>query len=167
MLVPFQELPAFARLWIYQTPRALTPHEEQTVAHTLATFCEQWQAHGQPLKTAFQIWHRHFVVLAVDENYQGASGCSIDGSVRTLKALQQVLGIDFFDRSHQAFWINDAVVFYPLTQLKALVANGTISGETLAFHNLVPSKEEFERSWKVPMKNSWLAKYLSAPALQP
>ncbi len=167
MLVPFQELPAYARLWIYQSPQVLTSHEEQQVTRTLAAFCEQWQAHGQPLKSAVHVWYRHFVVLAVDEDYQAASGCSIDGSVRTLKTLQQTTGVHFFDRSQQAFWVNEAVLFYPLSELKTLAANGTISGDTLAFNNLVPSKGEFEKNWRVPMKNTWLAKYLPTPALQP
>src|SRR5205809_7292432 len=100
---PFESLPDHARTWIYQANRKLTSQEVKSLSESLTQMCEQWAAHGTPLHTAFMIAHDHFVVLAVDETANGASGCSIDGSVRVLKNLQQTMGLDLFDRTLAAF----------------------------------------------------------------
>ncbi len=96
MHVPFEKLPGHSRLWIYQANRPLTADEKEYLTQGLKDLCDQWSAHGVPLRTSFALPFDRFVVLAVDE---GASGCSIDSSVRFLKGLQEKLGIDFFDRT--------------------------------------------------------------------
>lgn len=164
MLVPFSELPGYARIWIYQATRPLLPEEETSASKTLADFCSQWQAHGQSLKASFGIIHRQFVVLAIDEDYEGASGCSIDGSVRMLKHLQSQIDNDFFDRKNQAFWMDGKVVTFPTHQFQKLILSGTLSAATPVFNNLVPSKSDFEKNWLVPLEKSWVAKYLPKPA---
>lgn len=164
MLVPFSELPDFARIWIYQAVRPLLPEEETSANKTLTDFCSQWQAHGQPLKASFRIIHRQFIVLAIDEDYEGASGCSIDGSVRMLKLLQSQIDNDFFDRKNQAFWVDGKVATFPTHQLQELIRSGTLSATTPVFNNLVPCKSDFEKNWLVPLEKSWVAKYLPKPA---
>jgi hypothetical protein len=90
----------------------------------------------------------------------GASGCSIDGSVRMLKELQSKIGIDFFDRSNIAFSIAGSIKLYKLIELKGLFKDGILSSESLSFNNAVASKEAFEKLWLTPASENWLAKYL-------
>jgi hypothetical protein len=160
MLVPFQDLPSESRLWVYQANRFVTPVEKEIVQAKLTTFCDQWLAHGYPLKASFKIEHSLFIVLAVDERMAGASGCSIDGSVRMLKELQLTIGIDFFDRSKSAFLIDGSIQLYKLNELKTLFAEGILKGDSLSFNNAVSSKQDFERGWLLPSHKTWLSKYL-------
>jgi hypothetical protein len=102
----------------------------------LQVFCENWAAHGSGLQTSFRIDHHRFLILAVDEQSGGASGCSIDSSVRVVKDLGARLGIDFFNRADVAFWQEGEVKTYPLTQLKNLFANDTLNPQTQAFNTL-------------------------------
>jgi len=39
--------------------------------------------------------------------------------------------------------------------------NGFITAETLYFNNLVQSREELEKNWIIPIRDSWLAKRIS------
>ncbi len=103
MFIPFEKLPPHSRIWVYQSDRPFSVDEEKVISGSLITFCSQWEAHGSPLQTSFKIEYHQFVILAVDESSAGASGCSIDGSVRVLKELGNHLSIDFFDRSLVAF----------------------------------------------------------------
>jgi hypothetical protein len=160
MLTSFNQLPPKARLWVYQANRFLTSSEKEIVQVELAAFCEQWMAHGHPLNTSFKIEHQLFVVLAVDETMSGASGCSVDGSVRMLKELQSKIGVDFFDRSSIAFWVDGTVKLHKLTELKSLVADGILTGNTLSFNNAITSKQDFDNAWLVAINKSWLQKYL-------
>ncbi len=170
MFISFDTLPPNARLWIYQADRSLNPTEEKSLAIILQEFCGQWEAHGQPLKTSFKIEHHRFVILAVDENYSNASGCSIDGSVRIFKSLRQESllagqagGINFLDRSNVAFLLDDGVKTFPLTELKNLFLSGRLTAATPTFNNLVERKSDFEKAWLTTVDQSWLAKYLPKP----
>jgi hypothetical protein len=78
MYIPFNQLPPDSKIWIYQADRVFSDTEEKIIAERLKSFCSQWAAHGHPLQTSFKIEHNQFIVLSVDENTAGASGCSID-----------------------------------------------------------------------------------------
>jgi hypothetical protein len=160
MKVSFEELTDNSRLWIYQASRIFTSAEEQMIHDQLEAFCGQWAAHGHPLRTSFKIEHQQFILLAADETYHLPSGCSIDSSVHVIKLLQKETGLDFFDRTLVAFKLNEVVTLIPMTKLKDDFTNGTLTSESLSFNNLVATKGEWQNNWLVPVKDSWLARYL-------
>lgn len=165
MYFTFDSMPPHARLWIYQANRAFTSAEKEQIGGGLLTLCKQWAAHGTPLHTSFIIAYDQFVILSVDERQNGASGCSIDSSVHYLKSLQKELGLDFFDRTTVAFLQQEKINTHPLTELKTLFKNQTLSAQTIAFNNTVNTKVEWEKRWKVPVKDTWLARFLPKSAV--
>lgn len=160
MYVPFDNLPAHARLWIYQADRALSAADQQTISEGLHAFTEQWNAHGHPLKSSYEIRHNRFVLLAVDEGYNNASGCSIDSSTHVLKALEQQLSVSFFDRENIPFLKADEVVTIRRQELAAQLAQGTWTAETLTFQAQVTTKGHLS-GWVVPAQETWLKRYLT------
>jgi len=165
MYVPFETLPNHSRIWIYQANRKLSDKEQQFAHVALKNFCENWVAHNVPLKTSFSIQHGQFIILATDEDYHQPSGCSIDSSVKALKQLQSEIGVDLFDRTRIAFLINNEVITYPITQLKALFGSGELNADTITFDNLVPSSGDLALRWMTPVEKTWLTKYLPNSAL--
>jgi hypothetical protein len=165
MYVAFETLSDNSRVWIYQADRKLTGSEVARLESALRSFCEQWAAHGEPLKTSYRVEHNQFVVLCADEDYLVPSGCSIDTSVRMLKEFQTSAGLNFFDRTRVAFLNAGQVTTAMLAELKDLFASGSLRGTTITFDNLVPSKGDFLRRWTVPSEKTWLAKYLPKSAL--
>ncbi|MBL7872905.1 MAG: hypothetical protein JNM78_14910 [Cyclobacteriaceae bacterium] len=165
MYLPFEELPSESRVWIYTGTRAFTQAEEKSVSDLLESFCAKWAAHGEPLRTSYKIERNQFIVMALDENFQNPSGCSIDSSVGVLRQIQTATGIDFLDRSAIPFLINNRVVLVPLSNLKARFASGDLRSDTLTFHTLAATKGEWESANTIPVEKSWLAKYLPKTAL--
>lgn len=165
MFISFDSLPDSARIWIYQSARKFNSEEIKKISQAASAFCEQWVAHGQPLKTSFKIEHNHFLVLAVDEASADASGCSIDGSVRMLKEIQNQLGIDFFDRTKIAFLLENEVRLFPLTELKQAFASGVLNSMSFTFNTLIATKGEITNAWITPAGKTWLSKYLPKPAV--
>lgn len=165
MFIPFEKLPPYSRIWIYQADRPFSVDEGKVISDSLINFCSQWEVHGNPLQTSFKIEHHQFVILMVDESSAGASGCSIDGSVRVLKELGNHLNIDFFDRSRVAFLKGEKVLTYSLSQLKSLFLSGELTSTSQTFNNLVASKAELETNWKTSVQKSWLTKYLPKDTL--
>ncbi len=165
MYVPFDQLPDHSRIWIYQGARKLSADEKAYASQALRSFCERWVAHNQPLKTSFTIEYDQFIILATDEDYHLPSGCSIDSSVRALKDLQEAIGVDLFDRTKVAFLTESGVVLHPLGKLKGLFESGELTGDTVTFDNLVPSRGDLARRWKMTAEKTWLTKYLPNSAL--
>lgn len=153
-------MPADSRLWVYQANRKFTGAEKQILEEGLKSLCSSWTAHGAPLHTSFTIAHDQFVVIVVDEQIHGASGCSIDSSVHFLHGLQRDLGLDFFDRSQVTFKDGNDIFSYPFNAIKTLLSERTLSPEILSFNNAVTTKAEWEAHWLVPVKESWMARFL-------
>jgi hypothetical protein len=91
-LAAFDALPDDARCWIFGASAPVDDIDDQRLLAAVDGFLLQWKAHGAPL-TASRDWRdEHFLVIAVDQNQEGASGCSIDGLFRTLKELETAIG---------------------------------------------------------------------------
>lgn len=163
MFIPFTNLPAASRIWIFQASRALTAGELAGVESKLRGFCEEWAVHGLPLETSFTVKFDQFIVLAADEGRQSASGCSIDSSVRVLKDIEQFLGIQLFERNQVAFKTEKGILFVPFQELKQKFQAGILKEDTLTFNNLVDTKAAFEKNWLVPAGETWVKRYIPNP----
>lgn len=163
MFVPFTNLPATARIWIFQASRPFTAGEIRVVESKLRRFSEKWAVHGSPLETSFAIKFDQFIVLAADESRESASGCSIDSSVRVLKDIGQSVGIQLFERDQVAFKTDMGILLVPFQELKQKFQEGTLNEGTLTFNNLVDTKAGFEKNWLVPAGETWLRRYIPNP----
>ena len=165
MYIPFEELSPESRVWIYQGSRPFTSHEEGLVSKALKVFCDQWNAHGQALKSSFRIEKNQFVIMSVDEDFHNPSGCSIDSSVGVLRQIHAATGVDLLDRSKVAFYLDDKVTLIPLSELKSNFASGRLQASTITFNTLATTRAEWEAKWQIQAEKSWMTKYLSKTAL--
>lgn len=161
MTVSFQDLPDNARIWIYQAERQLNDEEKAAIRKELQQFTESWAAHNQALRCAGDVVHGRFIVLGVDENQHGASGCSIDSSVHFLKNIEKSYKISLFDRSQIAFMKDEVIITKPLSQLPDAIKSGEVSATTLTFNNTISSKKDLQQNWLQPAEKSWMKRYFS------
>lgn len=161
MLAPFDTLDDSARIWIYQAGRKFTESEKSTISDTLAAFTHAWVAHGNPLKTSFTILYDQFIILAADENFNEASGCSIDSSVRVIRQLDQQFSLSLFDRTKIGFLKNGQPEMIPLHELPRALAEGMWSADSQFFNNVLETKGQLKNGWIVPATQSWLKRYLA------
>ena len=150
-------------MWIYQSSRLFSMPEALQVETLLDNFVNSWNSHGAPVKGFAGLLFGQFVVLMADERATGVSGCSTDSSVRLIKQIEQIFGVNMFDRQTLAFLVKDKVQLLPLAQLQYAVDNQFVKPDTLYFNNLVQNKEELEKNWIVPLKESWLKNRISLP----
>lgn len=97
-LESFDKFPDDARIWLYQTDRALNDYEIKSVRNKLNVFVREWAAHGNKLWATADVVNPYFVAVAVNDALTPPSGCSIDASVKELQALGKELKVDFFTR---------------------------------------------------------------------
>lgn len=162
MFVPIDEMPESARIWIYQTDRFLTEQEASALKESLVTFCEHWTAHKKDLKASAALFHRCLLVLAVDETQQEASGCSVDKSVNFLHAVEEELGVGFFDR-YSVAWKNEEgeLQLSNKEEFETLVRQEVIQAETPVFNNLIQTIGQLRTNWEIPFSKSWHSRLFS------
>jgi hypothetical protein len=160
MYVPFESLPDTARVWVYQADRKLSSDEVKTISSWLTSFTDQWAAHNQPLRASFTVKDEHFIVLAVDEQYNEASGCSIDTSARMMQMISEKTGIDFFTRTNVAFWINNTVQLIRVAELSRKRDEGFWDAHSLMYNTAVVTVGDLKTNWLVRASESWLKRYL-------
>ena len=85
MLVEFDTLPEESRVWIYQANRSFSETEISEINEKLKVFIEAWTAHGQDLQSGFKVVYKRFIVIALNQNLNAATGCSIDASVHFIQ----------------------------------------------------------------------------------
>jgi hypothetical protein len=144
-----------SRVWIYQSDRELYEDEVKQLHEILNKFAAEWTAHNHQLKAKAEIRYNRFLILIVDENQAGASGCSIDKSVNFIKRLEQEFGITLLDRFNLAYREGEKVLSAPRDEFEDLLRSGKINSNTIVYNNLVQNLEQLETKWEVPFKESW------------
>ena len=152
-------MPKSSRIWIYQSDRKLSDEEIEETEQVIKDFVENWVAHSTPLKASYQIKYNRFIILAVDQEYHAASGCSIDSSVRVIQDLEKRFNIDLLDKINVTFKTGEFIAYKPLLDFKKMAKEKAVTGKTIVFNNLVNTIDEFDEFWEVPASESWHSRF--------
>lgn len=150
-----------SRVWVYQANRTFTMGEIFELEPLLEDFVASWNSHGAKVKGYATVLYGQFIIIMADETAITVGGCSTDSSVHVIKAIEQLTGVQMFNRTLLAFYIKDKVQTIPQAQLNYALENGLITMETLYFNNLVSTKTALETDWLQPISKSWLAKKIT------
>jgi hypothetical protein len=159
MYLPFAQMPEYSRVWVYQADQKLSEADEKIVHERMKTFCEGWNTHGSLMPTSFELVESQILILAVDESKLGASGCSIDSSVRILRELEKALNINLTDQGKISLKKSSGEMkVIPALGVKSRVTSGEIDLQTEVINPSIRVKADLQNLWQ-PVRNSWLNKY--------
>jgi hypothetical protein len=159
MYVPFENLPEDSKIWIYQSNRKFSDVEITEIESDLKIFLENWSAHGTTLEASYIIKYNRFIILAVNQEVQQATGCSIDASVAFIQNLEQKYQVILLDKMNVTFKNGDHIAHKSLIDFKRMAKEKAVTVNTIVFNNLVNSIEEFNDNWEVPAGESWHSRF--------
>ncbi|MBT5698643.1 MAG: hypothetical protein HOJ12_01495 [Flavobacteriales bacterium] len=151
MLVNFNTIPEESRIWIYAGEQKLTNEQESYILQSISDHLKNWEAHKIPLTAGVAILENHFIVVALDETKNGASGCSIDTLQNKIQNLEKELSISLLNRLNIFCRINDTIKCIPTTKLA-----DNANKETL-FYDLTIQKKNELSNWLKPIEEGWCA----------
>ncbi len=160
MLSPFKSLPESSRVWIYQCNRSFSEVEIEELRNSLDAFITQWTAHGADLKAGYEIRYKRFIILALDQTLNSASGCSIDASVHFIQQLEKKYEVDLLDKMNVSYKQGEFVAYKALADFKKMAMQKAVSGKTIVFNNLVTSIAEYQEYWEVSASESWHNRFM-------
>lgn len=155
MHIPFENLPGHSKIWIYQSNRKLSDDEVIEITNATLEFVENWAAHGTSLEASFVLKYNRFIILAVNQEIQAATGCSIDSSVAFIQSLEKKYSIDLLDKMNVTYKTGEFIAFKTLLEFKQLAKSKSVSENTIVFNNLVNNVEEWQDFWEIPASESW------------
>jgi hypothetical protein len=157
-LVEIEALPDDARAWVFGADKTIEAPASVVLLREVDGFLSRWNAHGAPLTVGRDWKYGRFLTVAVDQSTAGASGCSIDGLFRSLRALEPKLG---------ASLVTSGLVFYRDTKgviksvdrdaFTALGAEGKIPPGTHVFDPSVTTLGEWRARFELEVAQSWHA----------
>ena len=160
MLVDFKELPDTSRVWVYQCSRSFSEEELEGIKKELNAFVEDWTAHGSDLKAGYEIRYNRFIILALDQSLNAASGCSIDASVHFIMNLEKKYDVLLLDKMNVSYKQGEYVAYKTLTDFRKMAKDKAVSLNTIVFNNLVANKGEYLEHWEVPASESWHNRFM-------
>ncbi|MBC8882544.1 ABC transporter ATPase [Flavobacterium piscinae] len=159
MYIPFDNLPEESRIWIYQSNRKFSDAEIADIESDLKNFIEDWVAHGTSLEASFITKYNRFIIIAVNQEVQQATGCSIDKSVEFIQSLEQKYKVDLLDKMNVTYKQGEFLTHKSLIDFKRMAKEKAVSPNTIVFNNLVNTIEEWKESWEVPAEDSWHSRF--------
>ena len=151
MLVDFNTTDNQSRIWIYAAEQELTNEQENHILKSISDHLQNWEAHKVPLTAGVTILENHFIVIALDETKNGASGCSIDTLQNKIQNLEKELSISLMNRLNIFCRLEDNIKCIPTTKLA-----DNANKETL-FYDLTIQKKSELSNWLKPVEEGWCA----------
>jgi hypothetical protein len=155
-MVAYETLSSNSKVWVYQSNKPFSEAEAAQVKAKIADFVQRWASHNNQLKAYGDLFNDRFIVLMVDESAAGASGCSIDESVRFVQGIEKNYNADMFDRLNFTYRTAEGnIKSAHKEEFVELYKMGIITDETVVFNTLVSTKAEFDSSFETKLSESW------------
>lgn len=159
MYVPFESLPEDSKIWIYQSNRKFSENEMLEIEEELQVFMEQWASHGTSLEASYCTKYNRFIIIAVNQEVQTATGCSIDSSVQLIQSLEKKYEVDLLDKMNVTFKLGEHIAHKTLIEFKKMAKEKAVSENTIVFNNLINTLGEWNEFWEVPAIDSWHSRF--------
>jgi len=147
------------KVWTYVISRELSDAELSELITKGTAFVNSWTAHENKLKAEFSIFKNRIIVIRVNEDVHGASGCSIDKLLRFIKEMQTQFNIELLNRLLVAYEGQQKVEVLTSAKISDLLQQGVLSASTIVYNTSVANEDELS-NWAKPLQETWLKKYL-------
>ena len=151
MLVDFENIADQSRIWIYAAENKLSNEQENHILKSISYHLLNWEAHKVPLSAGVTILENHFIIIALDESKNVASGCSIDTLQKKIQILEKELSISLMNRLNVFCWIDDRIQCISSFKLAAVAKASTL------FYDLTIQNKSEVNSYLKPISEGWCA----------
>lgn len=161
MYVNIDSMSPESRVWIFLSTDQFTAPQQERFAMRTKQFLESWTAHKKELKASHDILFGHLLVVAVDEQINEASGCSIDKLFHFIREMDQLPGLDLLNRLKVAYQQPDqSLKVIKSGQVTGLLSEGVLRPDTPLVDMSIGTLGGLRNPF-IPLNQSWLKTYLN------
>jgi hypothetical protein len=157
----FDALPDTARVWVFAADRPVRGAQAEQLLAEVDRYLAGWKAHGFPLTCAREWRDDHFLLVGVDQSDARATGCSVDGLFRALRALEPRIGASLVGGGRVLYRdAGGAVHSVTRDEFAELGRRGEVGPQTAVFDPTVQSLGEWYARFETRVADSWHADLL-------
>ena len=160
MYVPFEEMPANAKVWIYPSITFFSEELKSNVETDIKGFVTEWLSHQREVKGSSIVLANGIICLAADQTDFEVSGCSIDSSYRFIRDTEIKYQLNLFERDLVFFENkNGSVELIRIKELSTAYNNGEISENTPIFNLQAQTVAQVRNAW-IPIAETPYSRFL-------
>lgn len=161
MLIPFDQLPPSAKIWIFPIIGELDASKLEKIKTDVTSFIKDWTSHDRSLNGSAEIVYDAILILGVDEGHHGASGCSIDKMMRFIQNLEGHYNISLLLRHKIPLLVRQKVNFIDLKDIELKIQNGEMSKQDHYLDLTFTQKSDWQNQGLKSLSEGWLGKKLA------
>lgn len=161
MWIEFESLPDDARIWIFTIQGEIDERTIIFLSNELKSFIHDWTSHQLTLKASAKISEGRFIILGLDQQQAGASGCSIDKLMRFIQKLELDTGLNLLLKNKIAIKGTKGIELIQFQDIKHLKMDGVLSNDIKYYDTMVDTKQVLDTNWLKSLDEGWLAKKLN------
>lgn len=160
MIVDFDKIPNWCKLWIYPSSRKFYPQEIEDLKNSIEDFLNNWTNEGEELNCSYQLKYDRFIIITVDDSEISLSLKAHDDLVAFILGIEAKYSIVLLDKINVCYKQGEFVQYKDLIEFKKMIKTGGVSKKTTVFDNMITTKEALENDWEINIKESWLGRLL-------
>jgi len=160
MNYPISSLSNDSRVWIFTSSTIIEDNIAKQLIDDTSIFLDNWLAHQQTLKAGVVLLYNQFLIVSVDENHVGASGCSIDKLHSFVHLEEKKLNLKLLDRMRVVYKTEEEIKNISVLELQKLLKEGKVSETTVVFNPLIETLSDLNSKFEIQLKDTWLNKFI-------
>jgi hypothetical protein len=150
-------IPKNHKLWFYGFTKDLDNNDLRNIEARLNQFTQEWESHGQKVNAKSLLVGGHLMILAVNNDFIEASGCSIDSSVALIRDINKEYQLDLFDRLKLGIVEGEKIKYLSKEQVSLSVESGSLDVNKMCVNETINNSDHLSQ-FIVPVSQSWLGK---------
>lgn len=159
MIVDFDKIPDWGKLWVFPASRKFYPQEISEVKESIESFLKNWNFDKGELKSAYQIKYDRFIIITVDDSEINLPLEAHDALSEFILSLEKKYDILLLDKINVCYKQGEFVQYKDLIAFKKMIKSKSISPKTTVFNNMISTKEELSHQWEINIMDSYLGHF--------
>ena len=157
MIVDFDKIPNWSKLWVFPASRKFYPQEINEVKESIQSFLKNWNLDKEELKSAYQIKYNRFIIITIDDSEITLPIETHNALSDFIQSLEKKYTILLLDKINVCYKQGKFVQYKDLIAFKKMIKSKSISPKTTVFNNMITTKEELKNDWEINIMDSWLS----------
>jgi hypothetical protein len=161
MIVTFDQIPDWGKLWIFPSSRKFYPQEISELKQCLEEFLNNWNSETVEIKSAYQIKYNRFIIISIDDSKNPLSLEAHNALSEFIQNLEKKYKLVLLDKINVCYKQGEFVQYKDLIAFKKMIKNKGVSQKTTIFNNLITDKASLEKDWEINIMDSYLRRFFN------
>ncbi|MDX1829499.1 MAG: ABC transporter ATPase [Lutibacter sp.] len=159
MIVDFDKIPDWGKLWVFPASRKFYSQEINEVKESIESFLKTWNLDKEELKSAYQIKYDRFIIITIDDSEITLPLETHDALSDFIQSLEKKYNILLLDKINVCYKQGEFVQYKDLIAFKKMIKSKSISPKITVFNNMISTKEELSNQWEINIMDSYLGHF--------